>query len=628
MCGILGNYGSSSNDFMKLTSLEDIAHRGPDSMGHYKNKNVYLGHTRLSILDVSERGNQPMFSENGQYIIIFNGEIYNHLDLRKAVLSDVKFNSTCDTETVLKGLIKEGEKFIDRLDGIFAFSFYNLKTNDFIIVRDHFGVKPLYYYKSEKEISFSSELKAINGFVKNKSINTKALRNYVNFLWCPGEDTPINEIKKLLPGHYLSGNVNDIKNIKSKMFYSIPFRGNYLLKNEEEIVNLLELKLVKALERQMLSDVPVGFFLSGGLDSSLLVAIAKKKYPEKRIECFTIKTNPDNKEGFSDDLHYAKKVAKYLNVNLNIVEANVDILSSFDKLIYHLDEPQSDPAPINILNICNLAKSKGIKVLIGGTAGDDLFSGYRRHQALRFEKYFEAIPLPLRKRIKKFSLKLNKRKPIYRRFSKLVKDLDKSKGARLLGYFDWIDNDILSGLFVEEIKEDKHAFFNELSLLIPEETSDLNRLLFLELNTFLVDHNLNYTDKASMASGVEVRVPFLDKDLVEFSTLIPPKLKMKGSETKYILKKVAERYLPNEVIYRPKTGFGAPVRKWITEDMDEMIKDYLSSHQIAERGIFNADNVWKLIEDNKKGKIDASYTIWSLLAIESWMRQFVDKKTK
>ena len=195
MCGILGNYGSSSNEFLKLTSLEDIAHRGPDNKGSYKCKNVYLGHTRLSILDVSERGNQPMFSEDGQFVLIFNGEIYNHLDLRKSVLSDVKFNSTCDTETVLQGLIIEGEKFIDRLNGIFAFSFYNLKTNDFLIVRDHFGIKPLYYYKSEKEISFSSELKAINGFVKNKSINSKALRNYVNFLWSPGEHTPINEIK-------------------------------------------------------------------------------------------------------------------------------------------------------------------------------------------------------------------------------------------------------------------------------------------------------------------------------------------------------------------------------------------------------------------------------------------------
>jgi asparagine synthase (glutamine-hydrolysing) len=626
MCGILGNYGSSSDDFMKVTSLEDIGHRGPDSMGYYKNKNVYLGHTRLSILDVSERGNQPMFSEDGQYIIIFNGEIYNHLELRKAVLSDVEFNSTCDTETVLKGLIKEGKKFIDRLNGIFAFSFYNLKTNDFIIVRDHFGIKPLYYYKSEKEISFSSELKAINGFVKNKSINTKALRNYVNFLWSPGEDTPINEIKKLLPGHYLSGNVNDIKNIKSKRFYSIPFRGDYFQKKENEIVDLLEAKLVKAVERQMLSDVPIGFFLSGGLDSSLLVAIAKKLYPEKSMECFTIKINHDNKEGFSDDLHYAEKVAKFLNVNLNIVEANVDIMSSFDKLIYHLDEPQSDPAPINILNICNLAKSKGIKVLIGGTAGDDLFSGYRRHQALRFEKYFEAIPLLLRKGIKKISSKLDKRKPIYRRFSKLVKDIDKSKEARLLGYFDWIDKDTLSGLFIDKIKDDKYAFFKELSSLIPEGTKDLNKMLFWELNTFLVDHNLNYTDKASMATGVEVRVPFLDKDLVEFSTLIPPELKMKGSETKYILKKVAERYLPNEVIYRSKTGFGAPIRTWILNDMSALINQYLNKKTVVERGIFDYEKIEDLIEKNRKGLVDASYTIWSLLAIESWMRQFYDEK--
>lgn len=627
MCGVLGYYGNNVDRFFNLTSLDILSHRGPDSFGQMEGDDYFLGHTRLAIVDLSENGKQPMISNDGKFGIIFNGEIYNHMDLRREFLQHVNFISTSDTETLLHGLIELGAEFLNNINGIFAFSFYDFSTKDFIIARDQFGVKPLYYSVNDNEICFSSELKAILPFIINPTINENTIKNHLNFLWSPGESTMINEAKKLLPGHIIIGNSRKLNEVNVHRYYAIPFNDDLIEnRSEEEYVNLLEKKLIQAVKRQMTADVPVGFFLSGGLDSSLIVAIARKLFPETKIRTYTINSPEITKEGFIDDLPYAKKVADYLNVDLTVVESNIDVLKYFDKVVYHLDEPQADSAPINIYNICVRAKEDGIKVLLGGTAGDDLFSGYRRHQALRFENIFEKFPIVLRKFVKKTAGKLNKQIPLFRRINKLFAHLDKSQLERMMGYFDWMNIDTLNGLFVRTNRYDVHERFKVLNEEIPVNTSDLNRMLYWELNTFLIDHNLNYTDKLSMASGVEVRVPFLDKELVEFSTVIPTSLKLKGKETKYILKKVAERYLPKDIIYRPKTGFGSPVREWVLNDMTSIIDTYLNREVIEKRGVFDYKKIRDLIDNNKKGVEDVSYSIWALLAIESWMIQFYDKK--
>ncbi len=625
MCGVLGYFGPNSENFFDNVNLDLISHRGPDSQFIVHEKNLVFGHTRLSILDLSTNGSQPMYSEDGNCLLIFNGEIYNHLDLRSEFLDEIKFKSTSDTETLLYGLIKYGKNFINNLNGIFSFSFVDLESKEFLVVRDYFGVKPLYYYLTKKELFFSSESKVLIPFLKTRTINNKSIANYINFLWSPGEDTPLNEVKKLLPGNMISGSVDNISSAKTEKYYQIPFDDNKIsIRTEEELINECESLLIKSVKRQMLSDVPVGFFLSGGLDSSLIVAIANKLFPENNFECFTIKTDGMENEGFSNDLHYAKKVANYLQVNLNIVDGNSNIIEYFDKVIYHLDEPQADPAPINVYNICKDARQKGIKVLLGGTAGDDLFSGYRRHQALRFESFFNITPLFVRKLAKKISKLLNNKNATFRRIIKLFSNIDKNSSERQFGHFDWIDYNLIKKLFVDDINFDKHSYFRKLERDLPSGTSDLNKMLYYELSSFLVDHNLNYTDKLSMAVGVEVRVPFLDKELVEFSTKLPLHLKLNGNETKYILKKVAEKYLPKEVIYRSKTGFGAPVRDWINNDMTPLIEKYLSKERVEKRSIFKYEELHKLIQQNKKGEIDVSYSIWAILAIESWFKQFYD----
>lgn len=632
MCGIAGCIGVNKYNIANV--IESISHRGPDSSGFFSEDKVFLAHTRLAIQDLSENGNQPMFSVCGRYVIIFNGEIYNHLDVRKKDDRNIFYRSTGDTETVLNAYIQYGHSCLNMLNGIFALAIYDRQENELFVARDQMGVKPLYIYSDNKVLLFSSEIKTFLNFNIDKTLNNKAFANYLSFLWAPGTITPFENVKKLLPGHYIKVKVGQEQKMPSAVkYYNAPFTGMYTKKSEEKLVDELENKLVEAVKRQMLSDVPVGFFLSGGLDSSLIVAIAKKLYPDKKLTCFTIDMNEwgSQLEDFSDDLSYAKKVSDYLRVELNIVKANIDIVKDFDKMVWHLDEPQADPAPLNVLNIATLAREKGIKVLLGGTAGDDLFSGYRRHQALSYEKYFNLIPQFAGRLLRKMIHKLPMSNSSMRRLRKIIKDIDKTTQERMSGYFKWLDTSTMLSLFSKEWQKklegyDPAIYFEELNKDIPLENSLLNRILYWEMSTFLVDHNLNYTDKMGMAAGVEVRVPYLDLELVEFSKTLPPKLKMKGNETKYILKKVAERYLPQEIVYRSKTGFGAPVRKWVVNDLENMISENLSSEKIKKRGIFDAEKVCELISNNKKGKIDASYAIWCLLAIESWMQQFIDRK--
>ena len=627
MCGILGGVGHFKN--LNESVVNIISHRGPDATGYFSENKLFLGHTRLSIQDLSENGVQPMFSEDKNYVIIFNGEIYNHWEIREKIKDDYDFKSTTDTETILYAYIKYGPNFLSQLNGIFSLAIYNRKDEKLFIARDQFGVKPLYVYLDSDKFLFSSEIKSFLQFNIDKSLNPIAFQQYLSLLWASNSLTPFEKVKKVNPGNYIEIDLTEEKIVLvEKSFYKIPFNGKYINDSFEDICEQLDEKLTKAVERQMLSDVPIGFFLSGGLDSSLIVALAKKLRPNERFECFTVDVGQNSMDEMGADLHYAKLVAKKLDLNLNIIKIDDFVFNEFDKIVWHLDEPQADAAPLNVLKICEAARKKGIKVLLGGTGGDDIFSGYRRHQALNYEKYFNSIPKPAVKFIQLLTNQFSVTKPKFRRLKKIADSLGENSTDRLINYFNWMDDEKITSLFKPEIQRkiksnNPKAFFKTYLKEIPEEKNLLNQALFLEIKTFLMDHNLNYTDKISMSSGVEVRVPFLDLDLVNFSTKIPPPFKMKSKETKFILKKVAERYLSKDIIYRKKTGFGAPVREWITSKFENRINEALSKENIEAIGLFDYQNVKELIEDNKAGKIDASYTILSLLAIQSWYKQFI-----
>lgn len=622
MCGIVGSFNI---EWIK-DPISSVIHRGPDYNNKFKTGNLFLGHTRLSIIDTSHLGNQPMMSTDKNWIIIFNGEIYNHHEIRSELKEKYKqdFISQSDTETLLYGWVHFGKKILDKLNGIFSFAIYNKIDNRLTIVRDPFGVKPLYFYEDQKGFAFSSELKSflqIKNF--NCQINFKGLRNYLSFLWSPGEDTMYENVLKILPGHLVDVNLTNYKISFSQYFDNkkIP-KYDYSL-NENEWLDLIDNKLNNAVKRQMMSDVPVGFFLSGGLDSSLLVAIAKKNFPYKKFECFTIKTKTSNgKEGFADDLPYARKVANFLNVNLNEVEIGKINISDFDNMIYNLDEPQADLAPINVKLISKKARDLGIKVLISGTGGDDLFSGYRRHKAIKVEKYINIFPQFILKIIRKLILKLPSKKPIYRRLKKLTRDWHLNPSIRLFGYFNWLpNNNFINKLLLKpNINHDDYDYFRKI--IKENHGSNLKKILMLEQNTFLIDHNLNYTDKMSMVKGVECRVPFLDLEVVKLSRKIPDKFLIKNNISKYILKKVAERYLPKEVIYRSKTGFGSPVRDMIDNELKHIKIKYLNKNIISKQEIFNFAEIDKMIQSHNQGSEDFGYNILSLMAIQSWLNQF------
>jgi asparagine synthase (glutamine-hydrolysing) len=528
--------------------------------------------------------------------------------------------------------MEKGADVLDQLNGIFAFAIYNKAAKELWLVRDQFGIKPLYYYEDGKHFLFSSELKSFLSFPEfDKTIDEQALVFYLQLLYAPGDMTPFKKVRKLLPGHFLRISIREngrYEILANKKYYEIPFAGERDQLSEEELISQFEKAIYKSVERQLLSDVPIGFFLSGGVDSSLVAAMAHQ-ITHARLNCFTIDTGDGMKEeGFADDLSFAKIVAEKIDADLKVIRAETTALQMFDKVIWHLDEPQADPAPIHVYNICMGAREAGVKVLLGGTAGDDLFSGYRRHHAIQLEKYYAIMPRFLKRTVSYSIDHLPGNGPTVRRIKKLKTGLQFEKWDRLASYFYWQPTELVEALFAKKNGqlvdggESPASHFRNLLKNIPKENDDLNRMLYWELKTFLPDHNLNYTDKLSMAASVEARVPFLDKDLVQLSTSLPPHFKMHGKQTKYILKKVAEKYLPREVVYRKKTGFGAPIRKWVRFEMNEMIRKRIHDSLLKNWNIFDAKAVDKLIEDTKNARLDGAYTVWSLLSIESWLRQF------
>ena len=497
MCGIIGIITRDDvPNFKKSTST--LNHRGPDSSGIFEENGVHFGHCRLSILDLSEQGSQPMFSSDQRYVLIYNGEVYNHLDIRKILSEkrDLSFLSHTDTATVLEGFATLGESILPMLNGMFAFGIYDRQEQQVWVARGPVGIKPLYYYWDGQKFAFASEIKALLSFDSlNLELYPEAFANYLHFLWSPGERTPFRHIKRLLPGHFLRIDLRDPQlTPQVKMFYQIPFNGAYDTATESEWVDRLEKHLLEAVERQLLSDVPVGFFLSGGLDSSLLVAMARRLHPEQKIQCFTIDTSvmADAEEGFVSDLGYAQMVAEHLEVPLEVVAAYDDYLPYFDKVIWQLDEPQADPAPINVLKICERAREMGYKVLISGAGGDDMFSGYRRHQALRYDFVFRFIPKWISRPLQLTLTQFLPFHPLSRRIQKFLDGAGRSARSRMVHYFSWLGMDRVRQLFTPGVLP---AHFDPDEVLaavldgIPKESSPLNQMLYLEMRSFLPDHN-------------------------------------------------------------------------------------------------------------------------------------------
>lgn len=621
MCGILAIFGRY-NEANAHECLDKLKHRGPDACASFSDEKFYLGHQRLAIQDLSEAAIQPMWTDEKDAVIIFNGEIYNHWQLRRDTLSSFDFKTQSDTETLLVGLKQFGIDFCSSLNGIYSFCYIEYLKNEVYCVRDPFGIKPLYYYCTESSLLFSSEIKAISHFDHfNSEWDAQSLLDYTEYLYSPSRDTAFRQVKKVAAGHFIHFKLGNFTNLIQQKYYQIDFKGIYSKSNEIDLTNKLDRILQDSIQRQLLSDVPVGFFLSGGLDSSLIVAIAQKILKREKLPCYTIDSDSNtSSDGFTDDTRYARKVAKLLDCELHEVKTKTPTLSDLRKMIVQLDEPTADPAALHVKNICKAARDNGIFVLLGGTGADDIFSGYRRHQSLYYHQIFNIFPFKLRWLMKILVSNTDKGMPYFRRLSKFLDaNVQKNPKEQLFNSYSWSPHHIVKQLFHSDyskyFKKDSHFHLRNTLQEIPHEHEVLNQMLYLEIKHFLGDHNLNYTDKMSMAHGVEVRVPYLDKELVEFTTELAPNLKMRGNNTKFLLRKVAERYLPKEVIYRPKSGFGSPLRIWLKAELGIELEQLFNSPEFTHNPIFKSNHVLQIWSEHKLGKQDYSYTLLAIASI-------------
>lgn len=631
MCGIIGAWGCSAASRIHAV-LQQQAHRGPDDQGCYCDvaPDLVFGHVRLSIQDLSPLAHQPMLTPDRMVALVFNGEIYNFRELRSE-LHDTGYNfvSQSDTEVLLALYLRDGVKMLSRLNGIFAFAVWDRRLQQLFVARDAFGVKPLYYYHAHHRFAFASELKALVPLLPDQRVlDHAALHRYLSFLWCPGDATPIKNVRKLGPGMAMLVRQGQIA--RHWQWYQLPvFQESELIRDERTAIDHTCSKLRIAVHRQLIADVSVGAFLSGGLDSSAVVAMARERMPD--IRCFTIAPKGGSDPGTVDDLPYARRVAQHLNVPLDVVHIDANRMADdLERMVVQLDEPLSDPAPLNVLYISRFAREQGYKVLLSGAGGDDLFTGYRRHAALRYEHLWRWLPASARGSLKRWALNLDQRGVLGRRLGRLFKGADLEGDRRLVAYLEWANESDLFELYTPEFRAvlgDETAKQPMLDFLasLPMRTSPMDKMLALEQRFFLTDHNLNYTDKMSMAAGVEVRVPFLDIDLVAHAAKVPAGFKQKGRQGKWVLKKAMEPYLPKDVIYRAKSGFGAPLRRWMRNEFRPLVGDLLSADNLKRRGLFEPTAVQRLIAWNDCGKIDAAYTLLSLLSIEIWCRAYLDR---
>jgi len=631
MCGIAGFSGDFEPGLLQRMNSAQ-AHRGPDDSDtlFLPEARVGLAHRRLSIIDLSERGRNPMWDATRKVVIIYNGELYNYRELRRELLADgYLFNSDTDTEVLLNLYLRDGEKMLERLNGIFAFAIWDTRKRSLLVARDGVGVKPLYYAETPRGFLFASELKALLQEPSiDRTLDLEAVRHHVLFLWCPSPITMLRSVRKLEPGMALV--IKDGRVAQRFRFYDPRFDREFVDWPDGDAIVQVRKYLTRAVDRQLMSDVPLGAFLSGGLDSSSVVALAQRRIEPDKLQCFTIgfKSKEAQIEGMADDLPYAQRVAAHLGVDLHTIWVGPEMVDELAKMVFYLDEPQADPAPINALFISQLARSQGIKVLLSGAGGDDIFTGYRRHYALLREPIWSWLPHRLREALRSASSHVRPTTELRRRVAKAFRYADLDGDQRILSYFHWTPPDVLSGVFSPALRAlrspDLAGPVPDALASLPDSVAALNRMLYLEIKFFLTDHNLNYVDKVSMASGVEVRVPMLDPELMDLAARLPLRLKQRGRHGKWILRKAMEPYLPREVIERKKAGFGAPLRHWLRHDLRPLIEEVLSEQSLRARGIFEPEVVRNLLRMNDERRIDASYTIFSLICLELWCRMFVD----
>jgi asparagine synthase (glutamine-hydrolysing) len=637
MCGITGYYGHGDREILTRMT-ESIKYRGPDDGGFFIDRNIGLGHRRLAIIDISAGGHQPMANEDESVVIVFNGEIYNFKDLKKELKYKHVFKGSSDTEIIIHLYEEIGAQVFSRLGGMFAIAIFDKRENKLILARDPMGKKPLYYGIFSSTLVFGSELKAIlmHPFAK-RELDLKSLNKYLIYEYVPTPHSIFKNIFKLEPGHYLEYDGHEVK--KSK-FWDIAFnnfqfpisnfqtisKSQFLITN---VIDELDRRLNNAVQNRLVSDVPLGIFLSGGIDSSAIAYYAQKNSAQK-IKTFSI----GFKEASFDESSYARQVARFLGTEhyekiLGVNEA-IDLIP---KIADFLDEPMADPSILPTYLLSGFTREK-VTVALGGDGGDELFCGYDTFVAEKFAEYYDKIPTFIRKNIIE---KLAHAWPTS--FNNISLDFKLKKftagfnGEKKYRYQRWLgsfDKEQRSLLFKPEVwsQLEKQNEFEEIDYYLSsiKDENFQNQLVYLYLRTYMMEDILAKVDRASMYNSLEVRAPFLDKEVVDFVNSLPVKMKIRGLKTKYILKKMLQGKLPAEIINRKKKGFGLPIANWISDDLKPLVLELLNETKIEREGLFNPQYINKLLEDHFNRRADNRKLIWTLVTFELWRERWLSIK--
>ena len=636
MCGIAGFVGGFEPGLMaRMNALQ--AHRGPDGRGIYEDPaaGVALGHVRLAILDLTEQAAQPMFSPDRRHALVYNGEIYNFAELRESLIrAGAGFRSTGDTEVLLRGLELEGESFLERLNGIFAFAWWNGVKRELLLARDPVGIKPLYYAEpAPGTLLFASEIKALCAHpALRREPDLVAIQQHLAYCHASGDRTALLGVKRLRPGSLLRFRLEP-RTLEPRRYWQPSFQHREDGDRGRAAAELQEL-LRAAVVRQLVADVPVGSFLSGGIDSSLLTALAAAA-AGRNFQCYTI-TYPASEnvlDRYDDDAPHARHISQLLGLKLQELEIKPEVASLWPKLIYHLDEPIADPAAIACYLICKLARERGTPVLLSGQGGDELFGGYPRYQVMAATAWFERVPAPLRRLLAAGAGRLPGSREgglgaLLRRARRVLAEMAQTPDQRFLAYCANTPHGeitrVLSPEFRAGLKGENAT--DECGRRLQEQgRKGMDRFLERDLSVYLPNHNLLYTDKMGMAVGLEARVPLLDLELVKVATDYPPEWKVNGHATKKILREAARGIVPETVIARPKAGFGAPYRKWLRYDLEEMWNDLSSETAVRRRGWFDYRALQQARGRSQSGQDDLYMLQWTVLTVELWARQFLDR---
>jgi len=630
MCGIFGIIALDGPlNVLKYhlpNGTEILKHRGPDDFGHYLDQHVYFGHRRLSIIDLST-GNQPMFNEDGSICVIFNGEIYNFQEIRKNLQKlGHHFQTNSDTETIIHAFEEWGRDCVDHFRGMFSFALWDVKKSIFFAARDRLGIKPFFYAVSNGVFMFASEMKAILQYPEiSRDIDEDAMAAYFTLAYIPNPMTIYKQIRKLPPGHTLEIENGDIR---IRKYWDLYFRPDRT-KSEKYFIDGFMGLLEEAVKLRMISDVPLGAFLSGGIDSGTIVALMSR-LSKNPVNTCCIGFGGDV-GGYLDERVYAKEVAEKYHTDHREYVVHPDPQAIIEDIVMSFDEPFADHSTIPSYYLCKVTREK-VTVALSGLGGDEVFGGYERYLGFKISSIYNRLPWFLRERvIRQVVEKIPERADGHytvNHLKRFVRSAGKDSDLRYFGFLSMLKDSNLFGdpkafqKRIERVEQIVLDYFNSDNAQDP-----LDRAFYCDIKTYLPEDILACTDRMSMRHSLEVRVPFIDHKLMEFCACIPSEMKIKWGTKKYILRKAADDFLPKDVIHHRKQGFVGPMTRWLQRDLKPFVQDLLSSDNLNKHALFNNSVVFRTLDEHFRRVEIHDKLLWALIKFQYWYQMYIENSS-